>query len=141
MVPRAKHDNETLPQKRVCLADGGGLYCPCMSDEQKDLNTFSSWDCFGAVILLSVGTGASVYAITDPHSETQAIWYCVMGGLIALVVLAVSLITRWRAIGIWLNRIALLYTFLLIGIVGYHWYVDWLEFKAKFEKGEMEQVK
>ncbi len=70
-----------------------------MSDEQEDLNAFNAWDCFGATLMLGVTPGIIHFATTEPHDKAGAIGIGVVGVVIALIVLGVALITRWRLLG------------------------------------------
>ena len=69
---------------------------PPMSDREEDLNAFNSWDCFGATLMLGVTPGIIHFATTTPHDLPGTIGICLVGVIISVVVLAVSLITRWR---------------------------------------------
>ena len=86
-------------KKRVCHGAAGAVYCPCMSEQQEDMSAFNSWDCFGATLMLGVTPGIICYATTDPHDVTRAAWLCVLGVIIALVVLAVIAFFANRIIG------------------------------------------
>lgn len=85
-----------------------------MSKEQEDLNAFNSWDCFGATLMLGIVPGIIHYATTDPHDETGAALICLGGVLISLVVLGISLITRWRMLSRIINFAGTVLTFLFI---------------------------
>ena len=74
-----------------------------MSGQEEDMNTFSSWDCFGATLMLGITPGIIHYATTDPHDQAGAIWICLIGILIAVAVLIVALVTRWRALSTLIN--------------------------------------
>ncbi len=93
-----------------------------MSDTQEDMSAFSSWDCFGATLMLGVTPGIICYATTEPHDVAQAAWLCVLGVLIALVVLAVALITRWRFLGTIVNWVGTCLTAFYIIYVAAFWF-------------------
>ena len=74
-----------------------------MSGQEEDMNTFSSWDCFGATLMLGVTPAIIHYATTDPHDEAGAVWIALIGILIAAGVLIVALVTRWRFLSTLIN--------------------------------------
>lgn len=109
-------------KKRVCHGAAVAVYCPCMSEQQEDMSAFNSWDCFGATLMLGVTPGIICYATTDPHDVTRAAWLCVLGVIIALVVLAVALITRWRMLGTIINGAGTCITVFYIIYVAAFWF-------------------
>lgn len=126
-----EHTIPDCPEKRNCLEPRHTLYSPCMSNEQDDLNAFNSWDCFGAALMLGVVPGIICYATTDPHDVKKAIGLCVLGVIVALVVLAVALITRWRILGSIVNMAGTILTPLFIIYVTLFWVKSCNEYTEK----------
>ena len=78
-----------------------------MSEQQKDYNAFNSWDSFGATLMLGL-VPAIMYEVFTKADDvevdhTVTVLIVVAAVLISLVVLGVSLITRWRIIGTLVN--------------------------------------
>ena len=78
-----------------------------MSEQQKDYNAFNSWDSFGATLMLGL-VPAIMYEVFTKADDvevdhTVTVLIVVAAMLISLVVLGVSLITRWRIIGTLVN--------------------------------------
>lgn len=102
-----------------------------MSNEQEDMNAFNSWDCFGATLMLGVVPGIIHFATTEPHDVTGAAVYCGIGVLIALVVLAVALITRWRFLGAIVNAAGTILTVVFIMYITLFWTESCTEYSRK----------
>lgn len=96
-----------MAEKRNCHPWQLAVYSPCMSEQQKDYNAFNSWDSFGATLMLGAVPAVmyEVFAKADgvEVDHTVTVLIVVAAVLISLVVLAVSLITRWRIIGTLVN--------------------------------------
>lgn len=118
-------------KKRVCLAGRGAVYSVCMSDEQEDMNAFNSWDCFGATLMLGMVPGIIHFATTEPYDVAGAAVYCGIGVLVALVVLAVALITRWRFLGTLVNTAGTILTAVFIIYITLFWTESCTEYSQK----------
>lgn len=117
-----EHTLSASPEKRNCHARRLRLYSPCMSNEQENMSAFNSWDCFGATLMLGVVPGIICYATTEPHDVARAIWLCALGVVIALAVLAVALITRWRMLGSIINGVGTCLTAFYIIYLAAFWF-------------------
>lgn len=92
-----------------------------MSDEQEDFNAFNSWDCFGATLMLGI-TPAILNFVFNDKDILSTVVLAGIGGAVALVVLLLSLITRWRIIGVFVNYAGAVLTALYIAFAVYMWY-------------------
>lgn len=96
-----------MAEKSNCHVRWLAVYSPCMSEQQIDYNAFNSWDSFGATLMLGVVPAImyEVFTKTDgvEADHTVTVLIVVAAVLISLVVLAASLITRWRIIGTLVN--------------------------------------
>lgn len=117
------------------------LYSGRMGDEQEDMNEFNSWDCFGATLMLGMAPGIIHYATTEPRDVVGAAVYCGIGALIALVVLAVALITRWRGLSRIINTIGTVLTVVFILFITLFWVKSCNEYTAERNAAPAEQKK
>lgn len=92
-----------------------------MSEEQEDFNAFDSWDCFGASLMLGI-TPAILNFVFNDKDILSTMVLAGIGGLAALVVLLLSLITRWRIIGVAVNLIGCVLTVFYIAVAVYLWW-------------------
>ena len=81
-----------------------------MNSGQDDINAFNSWDCFGATLMLAAVPAAMNYVFTEEHEIGSTIGIMAIGLIIALVVLAVALITRWKLLSKIINGLGLALT-------------------------------
>ncbi len=109
-VKKILHREHTITcwgQKRICHGRRLAVYSPHMSEPQKDYNAFNSWDSFGATLMLGAVPAVMYEVFTKADGaeadHTVTVLIVVAAVLISLVVLAVSLITRWRIIGTLVN--------------------------------------
>lgn len=96
-----------------------------MSEQQKDYNAFNSWDSFGATLMLGL-VPAIMYEVFTKADDvevdhTVTVLIVVAAVLISLVVLGVSLITRWRIIGTLVNLAGATLTSVYIAIAVCAW--------------------
>lgn len=96
-----------------------------MNEGKDDINAFNSWDCFGVTLMLAAVPAAMNYVFTEEHEIGSTIGIFAVGFVIALVVLAVSLITRWRIIGTIVNTVGCILTpvYVVITICAF-WFLD-----------------
>lgn len=74
-----------------------------MSDQPEDYNAFNAWDSFGATLTLGLVPAVMNYVFTEEHEIGTTIGIAVVATIISLLVLGLSLITRWRIIGSLVN--------------------------------------
>lgn len=117
-----EHTIFRVDAKRNCHAPGGGLYCLCMSRHVVDYNAFNSWDSFGASLMLGVVPAIMNYVFTEPHDVAGSIFITVVAVLISVVVLGLSLVTRWTIIGTLVNWAGYILTPLYVCIAAYYWW-------------------
>ena len=99
-----------------------------MSEQQKDYNAFNSWDSFGATLMLGL-VPAIMYEVFTKADDvevdhTVTVLIVVAAVLISLVVLGVSLITRWRIIGALVNLAGMVLTGLFWAYASYYWWIQ-----------------
>lgn len=73
-----------------------------MSEEEEDFNAFNSWDCFGASALLGIIPAVMNFVFNDKDLVSTAL-LAAIGIAVSVAVLLVSLLTRWRMIGLLVN--------------------------------------
>lgn len=112
-----------------------------MGDEQEDMNAFNSWDCFGATLMLGVVPGIIHYATTEPRDAIGAAVCCAIGVLVALVVLAVALITRWHFLGKLINMAGNILTLAFILYITLFWVKACNEYEAEHNAAPTMQQK
>jgi hypothetical protein len=95
-----------------------------MNEPQEDYNAFNSWDNFGATLMLGIVPAVMNYVFTKEHEVGSSIFIAVIGLLISLVVLAVSLITRWRIIGQMVNIAGMVLTVVFWAFASYFWWIQ-----------------
>ena len=95
-----------------------------MNSGQDDINAFNSWDCFGATLMLAAVPAAMNYVFTEEHEIGSTIGIFAVGFVSALVVLVVSLITRWRIIGKLVNLAGAALTPVYVVVLICHWLPD-----------------
>ena len=93
-----------------------------MTKQVVDYNAFNSWDSFGASLMLGIVPAMMNYVFTEPHDVTGSIFIAVLAVLISLVILGLSLITRWTIIGTLVNLAGIILTLLYVGIAAYYWW-------------------
>ena len=101
-----------------------------MSEQEEDKNAFSSRDCFGATLMLGL-TPAVIHFATSRTQEGQKFVYdeagtimiAVVGIIVALVVFAVALITRWKFLSKIINGLGLGLTICYIAYMVNFWFV------------------
>ncbi len=116
------------------------LYFSRMREEKKDMNQFSSLDCFGATVLLGITPGFIYFAQTDPHDIVGAALYMVGGFFIGLIVLAISLITRWNKLSCIINCLGYVLTIIYITTMTLFWIKSCEEYQAKKSLKLLEQT-
>ena len=93
-----------------------------MSKQVVDYNAFNSWDSFGAALMLGIVPAIMNYVFTEPHDVTGSIFIAALAVLISLVILGLSLVTRWAIIGTLVNLAGIILTHLYVGIAAYYWW-------------------
>lgn len=92
-----------------------------MSRQVVDYNAFNSWDSFGASFMLGIVPAIMNYVFTEPHDIAGSIFIAVVAVLISVVILGLSLVTRWAIIGTLVNLAGNILTPLYVGIAVYYW--------------------
>lgn len=111
-------------QKIIALFRGRRYTHSRMSEQAEDLNTFSCWDNFGATLMLGLVPAAMCYVFDDEHKISTLVTIGLFSLLISVVVLALSLITRWRIIGAIVNLAGAILTPVYVGIAVYAWWPE-----------------
>ena len=93
-----------------------------MSRQVVDYNAFNSWDSFGASFMLGIVPAIMNYVFTEPHDVAGSIFIAVVAVLISVVILGLSLVTRWPIIGTLVNLAGNILTPLYVGIAVYFWW-------------------
>ena len=93
-----------------------------MSKQAVDYNAFNSWDSFGASLMLGIVPAIMNYVFTEPHDVTGSILIAALAVLISLVILGLSLVTRWAIIGTLVNLAGIILTVLYVAIAAYFWW-------------------
>ena len=93
-----------------------------MSKQAVDYNAFNSWDSFGASLMLGIVPAIMNYVFTEPHDVAGSIFIAVVALLISVVILGLSLVTRWPIIGTLVNLAGNILTPLYVGIAAYYWW-------------------
>lgn len=101
-----------------------------MSEQEEDMNAFNSWDCFGATLMLGL-TPAVIHLATTRtqvgqkfvYDEAGTIMIALVGLIVALVVLAVALITRWKLLSKIINGLGLALTICYTAYMVNFWFV------------------
>lgn len=92
-----------------------------MSREPEEINNdFNSWDCFGASLMLGITPAILNFVFNDKDIVSTALLASV-GIIVAGIVLLVSLITRWKLIGVLVNFFGWVLTIVYISIAVYMW--------------------
>lgn len=114
-----------------------------MSEQPEDLNTFNSWDNFGATLMLGLvpvvlyyvftkDTGiitpentAAAAEVIEKEPDKMLMALMVLGAvLVSLAVLGLSLLTRWRIISKLVNLAGCILTPLYLIVTICHWLPD-----------------
>lgn len=93
-----------------------------MSSEPEEINNdFNSWDCFGASLMLGITPAILNFVFNDKDIMSTAL---LAGGgiIVAGAVLLLSLITRWKLIGVLVNFFGWVLTIVYISIAVYMWW-------------------
>lgn len=92
-----------------------------MSEQPEDFNAFDHWDCFGATLMLGLTPAIMNFVFNDKELVSTAA-FAGVGMLVALVVLLLAFVTRWRIIGVLVNAVGWILTVLYIGVAVYCWW-------------------
>lgn len=93
-----------------------------MSSEPEEINNdFNSWDCFGASLMLGI-TPAILNFVFNDKDIVSTVILAGIGVLAAFAVLILSLVTRWRLIGLLVNFVGWVLTIIYIAFAVYMWW-------------------
>lgn len=93
-----------------------------MSSEPEEINNdFNSWDCFGASLMLGI-TPAILNFVFNDKDIVSTVILAGIGVLVAVAVLILSLVTRWRLIGLLVNFFGWVLTVIYIAFAVYMWW-------------------
>lgn len=105
-----------LAPVQACAYTGG------MSSEPEEINNdFNSWDCFGASLMLGITPAILNFVFNDKEIVSTVI-LAGIGVLVAVAVLILSLVTRWRLIGLLVNFAGWVLTGIYIAFAVYMWF-------------------
>lgn len=95
-----------------------------MNEPQEDYNAFNSWDNFGATLMMCSVPAVMNFVFSKEHDIISSLVLAGIGLLVSLVVLALSLITRWRIIGALVNLAGMVLTGLFWAYASYYWWIQ-----------------
>ncbi|MBR1982904.1 MAG: hypothetical protein IKA23_09170 [Akkermansia sp.] len=95
-----------------------------MNEPQEDYNAFNSWDNFGATLMMCSVPAVMNFVFTKEHDIFFSLVLAGIGLLVSLVVLVLSLVTRWRIIGAFVNLAGMVLTGLFWAYASYCWWIQ-----------------
>lgn len=97
-----------------------GILCADMREAAEDLNEFNSWDILGAMLMITMVPAIMNFVFNDKDVVSSVV-IAGIGVLISLAVFVISLLTRWRIIGVIVNLLGTVLTILYIAVTVYLW--------------------
>ncbi len=91
-----------------------------MREAAEDLNEFNSWDILGAMLMITMVPAIMNFVFNDKDVVSSVV-IAGIGVLISLAVFVISLLTRWRIIGVIVNLLGTVLTILYIAVTVYLW--------------------